>query len=369
MPGISKDSCLDLLHKTSKDILQVNEHVKVETEAVVRLGQELSNPERMAEVRATAASRSLSFPIKFENLESEVNFMALYYLLSFGSGWDKELLARSRRDSAETIQFGLIGMHISGHRLDHHFMKAFSALEVHNYFGIESHVDHELESLPGVTISKPGPLHPLVTSIQSIINETGQALSQEGCSSLGQLILNLAAKSTEGRSQTASAIVEELSSTIPGFQDCGLYEGRQVHFNRKAQALVFALSRRFSGEDARFAFPDMDKITADTGPALAATLRAKGILRYSSELSEMVDSGHALTPGPQERSIRSASIAATDMVLEAMMSASSTGDVTSTVGTFNAHELSLYLSVLIEEGQELHKAPFSGKHITKCLAY
>jgi hypothetical protein len=59
--------------------------------------------------------------------------------------------------------------------------------------------------------------------------------------------------------------VEELTSLIPGFQDCGLYEGRQVQFSRKAQALAVALNRRFSGEDHRFAFTDIDKITADSG--------------------------------------------------------------------------------------------------------
>ena len=54
----------------------------------------------------------------------QINFLALYHLLSFGSGWDRELLLRSKRDAAETVQYGLLGLAICGQRIDHHFMKA-----------------------------------------------------------------------------------------------------------------------------------------------------------------------------------------------------------------------------------------------------
>jgi hypothetical protein len=59
--------------RTSKEVSGLTEHVKVQAEAVISLGRELSNPERMSEIRATALSRSLSFPIKFEGAESEVS--------------------------------------------------------------------------------------------------------------------------------------------------------------------------------------------------------------------------------------------------------------------------------------------------------
>ncbi len=54
----------------------------------------------------------------------QVTFFAMYHLLSFGSGWDALLRQRSQRGCAETVQFAVLGMHISGQRMDHHWMKA-----------------------------------------------------------------------------------------------------------------------------------------------------------------------------------------------------------------------------------------------------
>ena len=169
---------------------------------------------------------------------SQVTFLAMYHLLAFGSGWDEDLMRRSRRDAAETIQFGLLGMAISGQRLDHHFMKvwgitwgnessssntlassnhhilrssqAFSPLLVNNFFGIESHEDSPIEGMPGITMSKPGPLQvrsncnstcfnsihqspfcllqPLVIALQKAVVETGEALGEDGSGSLGAFI-------------------------------------------------------------------------------------------------------------------------------------------------------------------------------------
>ncbi len=53
-------------------------------------------------------------------------------------------------------------------------------MQVQQFFNLESHVDKPVESLPGVTMSVPGPLHALVTSIQQVLSETGKALEEEG---------------------------------------------------------------------------------------------------------------------------------------------------------------------------------------------
>ena len=37
-------------------------------------------------------------------------------------------------------------------------LQAFSPLHVNNFFGIESHEDSPIEGMPGITMSKPGPL-------------------------------------------------------------------------------------------------------------------------------------------------------------------------------------------------------------------
>jgi hypothetical protein len=45
--------------------------------------------------------------------------------------------------------------------------------------------------MPGVTMSRPGPLQPLAQSIRSTLTETGAALEAAGSSSLGQCILSV----------------------------------------------------------------------------------------------------------------------------------------------------------------------------------
>ena len=60
-------------------------------------------------------------------------------------------------------------------------------------------------------------------------------------------------------------MVEELSTSLPGFMDQGLLDGQQLRYSRKAQALVAALRARFGDSDVRFAFSGAESLTADSG--------------------------------------------------------------------------------------------------------
>ena len=65
----------------------------------------------------------------------------------------------------------------------------------------------------------------------------------------------------------------------------------QVYFHRKAQLLAAQLHLRFRGADERFRFADMPQLAVDSGCALPAVLRRRGVLELSSSLAEAVDSG------------------------------------------------------------------------------
>lgn len=82
-----------------------------------------------------------------------MNLIALYHMLDGGSGFNPLLLARNRRDAHETLQFGIIGLHMGGGRLDAKWLKNFSLQSAHNFFGIDAMDEHEV--MPGVTMSKP----------------------------------------------------------------------------------------------------------------------------------------------------------------------------------------------------------------------
>ena len=79
--------------------------------------------------------------------------MALYHMLDFGSGYEPLLQRRLKRGVRETLQYGIIGLHISATRLDHHRMKAFSPFDVQSFFGIEGREEEEV--MPGITMAKP----------------------------------------------------------------------------------------------------------------------------------------------------------------------------------------------------------------------
>lgn len=129
------------------EIYESQEHVKVNDEAVQQLCQQL-DPSAVQH-----ASCGHMFPVRFDSTKDEVTFLALYHLLDFGSGYDTLLLQRSKRDARETVQFGLLGIVITGHKLESPWMKAFSTFDVSNCFGIDAMEDSEV--MPGVSMSKP----------------------------------------------------------------------------------------------------------------------------------------------------------------------------------------------------------------------
>ena len=325
-------SCVEVVSNHS-------DHVTIDKEAAAAWGKSLIGEEVVA-----AGMKAISFPIRHDSIEAEISFLGLYHLLSFGSGWDGELKATKQgKESAELSQYAAIGIAISGQKVDKHFMRSFSPLHVHNYMSIESHVEFPLPELPGVMISKPGPLHPLVLAYQKAMNDCGEALEAEGAKSLGEFILS---NSKEGA--RASDLVDLLCQSFPPFHDEALCDGRKVQFARKAQALIGSLCQRF-GEagDKRFAFEDMGSLTSDTSPASIAVLRDKGIIKLSEELSALIDNEEELPSGPHERALRAAAVVAADLVSAAGSS-------------FKPFHLGPYL---------MHLASDAKKHRTKCSSY
>lgn len=70
------------------------------------------------------------------------------------------------------------------------------------------------------------------------------------------------------RTPSAAALITHLAQQFSGFEDVESYEGMQVTFMRKAQALVLDLHARFASKDPRFAFSDIHALTGDSGGGL-----------------------------------------------------------------------------------------------------
>lgn len=81
--------------------------------------------------------------------------------------------------------------------------------------------------------------------LRGVVNETGSILEMDDSRCLGDFILSTLDDLTAGgRPPLATALVEELEETFPGFRDSVLYDGRTVKFARKAQSLVADLHHR-----------------------------------------------------------------------------------------------------------------------------
>ncbi|KAI8463952.1 MAG: hypothetical protein J3K34DRAFT_526577 [Monoraphidium minutum] len=336
MPGVS---ILEELHSVCAGGLG---GVAVDTAAAAAVAATL----KADDVRAAART---GFPVKFDSLEDEITFLAIYRLLDFGGEFDRLLRAAAGRGARETLQFGALGMHLGGKRLDRFFLSDFSAFSVTNYFSFEARVDHELQ--PGITISKPGPLQPLAEAIRGALNGAGAALERLGCRTLGQHILGLLdGRAAAGEPALAAALIADLAANIPGFDDVSECGGQRVPFYRKAQALAGDLFARFGGgggggggeggADPRFAWDDAERLAGDSGAAAAAAWRALGVVQPPDALAAAVDAGQPVS-GDDEAALRAAAVAAADAV-----AAAAGGELT-------AAQVSAWAAGLLDDSGEL----------------
>jgi hypothetical protein len=94
-----------------------------------------------------------------------------------------------------------------------------------------------------IFMSAPGPLHPLGTMLQEVLNETGRTLEKEGCSKgLGEWVVRIVKGIPEGP-HVAAQFVEKLVATLPGFTDKATYKDKEVLILKKAQLLAADLYR------------------------------------------------------------------------------------------------------------------------------
>ncbi|KAK9808949.1 hypothetical protein WJX72_006902 [[Myrmecia] bisecta] len=354
MPGRANGTVLDTISRSAAAAAAAApEDCSIDVEAVQRYASSLN----VSQVQEAGVPTRL--PVRFESVQQEVNFLATMHLLDFGSGYDPQLLQTMRRDARETLQFGVLGMHISDKKIDAQFMKEFSNFAVANYFGIQSHIDQQVQ--PGITMSRPGPLLQLTQQIRQALNSTGAALEDAGSADLGSLIMSsLESRRASGQAPSASSLVEYLTTAIPVFADEANWRGQQVVFQRKAQLLAFALYQRFAPElPDLFGFVDAEQLTADSGNVVPAALHRLGILKYSNELEQAIAAQQPLTPGSdQEVALRAAAINAVAQIVQA------TGQA------LTGPQLSIYLQHYLESTTQI-QAPGKGvKHLAPgSLAY
>lgn len=101
-----------------------------------------------------------------------------------------------------------------------------------------------------------------------------------------------------------------------GFRDHSLYKGHQVFLYKRAQIFAADLWGAFKGQGYG-RFYDMSSITIFADYIVPAVLRQLGVLKYSSALSNSIDSNDEIAPGSEEEvEIRACSIYAVEKMRE-----------------------------------------------------
>jgi putative queuosine salvage protein len=100
---------------------------------------------------------------------------------------------------------------------------------------------------------------------------------------------------------SAEALVEQLATGMPFFDDRGFWKRAQITANDLALAGVCE-------------FPDVDRLTIFADNLVPHVLRVDGVLEYDDELAAQIDRGELLEAGGEEREIRACAVHACELI-------------------------------------------------------
>eukprot|EP00242_Pyramimonas_sp_CCMP2087_P009931 CAMPEP_0198202008 /NCGR_PEP_ID=MMETSP1445-20131203/5062_1 /TAXON_ID=36898 /ORGANISM="Pyramimonas sp., Strain CCMP2087" /LENGTH=324 /DNA_ID=CAMNT_0043872707 /DNA_START=57 /DNA_END=1028 /DNA_ORIENTATION=- len=307
-------SIFELIRTSCAEV--VSPLVEVDEDAAARFAKALDLKEVLDATKSVPGCR---FPVRFDSLEEEVNFLAVASLLCFGSGFRSELHNGSVDGSGAygTITRGVLAMYLAGSKLDADFMINFEVPKCGELFGLPIRQDVPGPH-PAIMISQPGgPLRELVNKLVQCMQDTGRVLKELQARSLGAFILQQAADTS---TPLAASLVNSLQRFFKvALHDTADWKTTEVHFTCKAQLLVAQLYRRFQADDQeQFRYSDVDQFTVLADSVMPAVLRSAGVLRVSASLAAKLDNGEALSAGSEEEvALRAATIRAGDVIVQA----------------------------------------------------
>lgn len=283
------------LKKDCRDVVELTPSITVSSEKIVQFVETLKGTERWK------GREHMGFPLRFDTLDAEVNFLAVRALLSFGSGYNKLLQAVGDRDADESVLFGVMSMFISGSNMDAEYFSHLSINEIASMFHLPLHREEDVESLPGVKLMKPHALKPFADLLFDTLTQTAETLRKIGVRRLSEFILHIT-KPEGSHTPSAADFVRTLCEAIPGFHDEQTHGELRLPFSAKAVRLAETLYMRFGEQDpARFKFSDMGEVSACADSRLVSVLHYLQIITLATddlalalETAEAEEKGHEL---------------------------------------------------------------------------
>lgn len=183
----------------------------------------------------------LNLPLRFRSVDEELNSWFLLQLMNIGSGFRDPLKAATGCGAWDTMLRGLLGMHISGVRINADLLNRADVSSIEMWFGFP--VSVEVEIMPAVRQTKPGPLRPLAEHLVRLMNEAGTALRSRAHDDFASFLragaaaeraraLASGAATAESWKPSAAAFVARVVEAFPGFRD--------VHTLRRSPAAAAA---------------------------------------------------------------------------------------------------------------------------------
>ena len=280
------------------------------------------------------AAEGVNFPLRLSP-DEDMDLTTVFALLQLGSGYRAELHAACGAGASDTLLRGLLCFALGGRRPTAGVLQHLRAAEVADIWGIPRDVDEPVgPHLPGVTISRPGPLAPLVERITGALNGAGAALAAAGAGSFAELYRARAGEwAVDGVPRVARFVAFLVAALPAGFRDVADVPAdaghaadaapppsTEVWLLKKAQLCARELGRKFGASEPRlFGWPAQDggALTVFADNVLPAVLRAEGVLRLGEGLAARIDAGEAVT-GAEGALLRAAAVVAGGAIVRAM---------------------------------------------------
>jgi hypothetical protein len=204
--------------------------------------------------------------------EDVVRYLLTLDSINFGSGWFPTLRKRPGSSGYYTVAWALADRFRGHGPWSNAELRELQADEVADVLGQER--GHELMGL-----------------YANALNDLGRFLGERD-----------AAAVVDAAGGSAVRLAESLTE-MPYFQDEGFWKRAQITPNDLALAGVAE-------------FGDLDELTIFADNLVPHVLRMDGVLRYSAELAERIDSGELLPRGDEEREIRACAVHACEQLAE-----------------------------------------------------
>jgi len=138
------------------------------------------------------------------------------------------------------------------------------------------------------------------------LNESGKIILEKYNGKVSNLV-----KSAGG---DVIKLLEVLTKNFSSYNDSYKYDGKEVHFNKKAQLFISDIFQTFEGEGIGH-FHNIQEVTGLADYRIPQVLRKLGILVYSKELAEKIDKGILISRGSQEEiEVRASAIWAIQLI-------------------------------------------------------